>query len=172
MFQEKHSKLIDSLIKWMCKLLSPLLDFSSPCCCCYLVSDWCLTPCDPVDSSLPGTSVHGIFQTRILEWVAVFYSRGFSPPRDRTCVSCIGRQILYYWATREAPTWQYCVQKSSPHWMPIDFSCSSAVREHLKGWRVPPTQVLGAGTQATVSLPASHPQSASITLAELWELAQ
>ena len=56
--------------------------------------------------------------------------------------------------------------------MPIDFTCSSAVREHLKGWWVPPIQALGARTQATVSLPASHPQSASITLAELWELAQ
>ena len=43
----------------------------------------------------------GIIQARILEWVAIFFSRGSSQPRDRTCVSCIGRRILYHWATRE-----------------------------------------------------------------------
>ena len=59
---------------------------------------------NPMDCSLPGSSVHGIFQARILEWVANSFSRGFSQPRDQTfisCVSCIGRQILYHWATRE-----------------------------------------------------------------------
>ena len=55
--------------------------------------------CDPVDSSLPGFSVQGIFQARILEWVAISISsfRGSSPPRDRTCVSsvsCVGRWAL------------------------------------------------------------------------------
>ena len=49
----------------------------------------------------PGSSVHGISQTRILEWVAISCSRGSSRPRDQTCISCIDRQILYYWATRE-----------------------------------------------------------------------
>ena len=62
----------------------------------------CLTRCDPMDYSPPGSSVHGILQARILEWVAIFSSRGSSQPRDRTCVSYIGRQILYYRATREA----------------------------------------------------------------------
>ena len=50
------------------------------------------------DYSLSGSSVNGIFQARILVWVATAYFRGFSPPRDQTpvsCVSCIGRQILY-----------------------------------------------------------------------------
>ena len=45
-----------------------------------LVTQLCLTPWDPMDSSLPGSSVHGIFQARILEWVAVFFSRGSSRP--------------------------------------------------------------------------------------------
>ena len=45
----------------------------------------------------------GILQARILEWVATPSSRGFSPRRDWNCISCVGRQILYYWATREAP---------------------------------------------------------------------
>ena len=41
-------------------------------------------------------AVHGISQARILEWVAISFSRGSSQPRDGTCVSCIGRQILYH----------------------------------------------------------------------------
>ena len=57
--------------------------------------------CDPMDCSPPGSSVHGIFQARILEWVAISFSRGTSPPRAWTWVSCIGRQVLYHWATRE-----------------------------------------------------------------------
>ena len=52
---------------------------------------------DPVDSSPPGSSVHGIFQARILEWVASAFSRGSFPAGDRTqvsCTSCTGRQIF------------------------------------------------------------------------------
>ena len=45
--------------------------------------------CDPIDYSLPGSSVHGIFQARVLEWVAISFSRGSSQPRDRTRVSHI-----------------------------------------------------------------------------------
>ena len=47
-----------------------------------------------MDCSLPGRSVHGILQARILEWVIISFSRGSSPPRDGTCVSCIGRWIF------------------------------------------------------------------------------
>ena len=43
------------------------------------------------DCSLSGSSVHGISQARILEWIAIFFSRGSSRPRDQTCLSCIGR---------------------------------------------------------------------------------
>ena len=60
-----------------------------------LVAQSCLTLCDPVDCSLPGSSVHGIFQARMLERVAMPSSRGSSQPRDGThvsCVSCIRRQ--------------------------------------------------------------------------------
>ena len=45
---------------------------------------------------------HGISQAGILEWVAIFFSRGTSWPRDQTCVSFIGRQILHHWATWKA----------------------------------------------------------------------
>ena len=58
---------------------------------------------DPMGYSPPGSSVHGISQARILEWVAISFSRGSSRPRDWTRISCIGRQILYHWATWEAP---------------------------------------------------------------------
>ena len=52
--------------------------------------------CDPMDWSPPGSSVQGIFQAKILEWVAISFSRGSSQHRDRTCIACIGRWILYH----------------------------------------------------------------------------
>ena len=52
------------------------------------------TLCDPVDYSLPGSSVHGILQARILEWVAIPFSRGSSQPRDRTQVSRIAGRFF------------------------------------------------------------------------------
>ena len=54
-----------------------------------LVTQSCPTLCDPKDCSLPGSSVHGILQARILEWGAICFSRGSSQPRDRTQVSYI-----------------------------------------------------------------------------------
>ena len=60
---------------------------------CVLSLQLCLTLCKPVDCSSPASSVHGILQARILEWVAMPSSRGSSQPRDWTCVSyvsCIG----------------------------------------------------------------------------------
>ena len=54
-----------------------------------LVTQLCPTPCDPMDYSPPGSSVHGIFQIRIPELVAIPFSRGSSPPRDQTHISCI-----------------------------------------------------------------------------------
>ena len=63
-------------------------------CCCCEVAQPCPTLCSPTDCSLPGSSVHGIFQTRILEWVAVSFSRGPSRPRDRTWVfHFVGRRF-------------------------------------------------------------------------------
>ena len=59
----------------------------------------CQTLCNPMGCSLPGSSVHGVLQARILEWVAISFSRGPYWPRDQTQVSCIGRQILYGRAT-------------------------------------------------------------------------
>ena len=75
------------------------------------VAQSCLTLCYPMGCSLPGSSVHGIFQARILEWVAISFSRVSSQPRKRTpifWVTCIGRQVplnpvrfwKYFWALR------------------------------------------------------------------------
>ena len=61
-----------------------------------LVAQSCLSLCDPVDCSLPVSSVHGILQARILEWVPISFYRGSSQPRDGSSVSCTGRWILYH----------------------------------------------------------------------------
>ena len=61
-----------------------------------LVAQLCLTLCDPMDCSLPGSSVHGILQARILERVVISCSRGSSWPRDGTHISCPGRRVLYH----------------------------------------------------------------------------
>ena len=61
--------------------------------------------CNPMDYSLPGCSVHGNSQARILEWVTISYSRAPSQPRGQThisCASCLGRRVLYQCATWEA----------------------------------------------------------------------
>ena len=62
-------------------------------------SQSCPTPCSPMDCIPPGSSVLGTSQARILEWVAASFSRGSSWLRDRACISCIGRRILYLWVT-------------------------------------------------------------------------
>ena len=74
-----------------------------------LVTQLCLTLCDPVDCSLPGFSPHGLLKARILGWVAMPSSRGSSQPRDRTPVTRIAGRFFTIWATREAlqaPSWE------------------------------------------------------------------
>ena len=64
-----------------------------------LVTQSCLTLCDPLDCSPPGSSIHGIFQARILEQVAISFARGIFLTRDRThvsCVSCIAGRFLIH----------------------------------------------------------------------------
>ena len=65
------------------------------------VAQSCLTLCHPMDCSLPGSFVCGILQARILEWVAISFSRRSSQPRDGTWVSCIAGRCFTIWATRE-----------------------------------------------------------------------
>ena len=63
-------------------------------CVCLLVTQMCLTVCNPMDCSLSGFSVHGILQARILEWVAISFSERSSRPRDRTQVSYIAGRFF------------------------------------------------------------------------------
>ena len=63
--------------------------------------------CDPMDCSLPGFSVHGVFQARVLLWGAIAFSRGSSWPRDRTQVSCIAGRCFTLWAVRYWGEGQY-----------------------------------------------------------------
>ena len=72
-----------------------------------LVTQLCLTLCDPLDCSPPGSSVHEILQARILEWEAILFSRGSTQPRNRTWVFCIVGRFFTIWNTREALDGQY-----------------------------------------------------------------
>ena len=66
------------------------------------VAQLCPTLCNPKDCSLPGSSVHGIFQARVLEWFAISFSRGSSQPRDLAQVSCTVSRPFSIWATSES----------------------------------------------------------------------
>ena len=63
------------------------------------VTQSCPTLCNPMDYSLPGSSVHGIFQARTLEWTAISFSRGSSQPRNRTQVSSTAGRFFTNWAS-------------------------------------------------------------------------
>ena len=88
-----------------------------------------------MDCSPSGSSAHGIFPGKIMEWIAIPFSRGSPQSRDQTWVSCIGNQILYPWDTLEAHYWDCCcsVAKSCPTlWDPMDHSTPGfPVRHHL-----------------------------------------
>ena len=83
------------------------------------VAQSCLTLCDPVDCSLPGSSLHGILQARVLEWGAIAFSRGSSWPRDWTRVSCIPGRCFNLWATREGQFTLRHLPVLALSWLPI-----------------------------------------------------
>ena len=66
------------------------------------VTQSCWMLCDPMDCSLPGSSVHGILQARIFEWVAIAFSRGSSWPRNRAQISCMAGRFFTVWSIKEA----------------------------------------------------------------------
>ena len=84
------------------------------CVCVCLVTQSCPTLCNPVDYSLSGSSVHGILQARVLEWVAMLSSRGSSQSGDRTQVSRIESKFCTIWATREAKPPKGCSTVAPP----------------------------------------------------------
>ena len=81
------------------------------CVSCSVVSDSLL----PLGYSLPGSSVHGIFQARVLEWVAISFSRRSSQLRDWTWVSCIAGWFFTVWVTREVTSNEYNLREWRPH---------------------------------------------------------
>ena len=93
--------------------------------CCAKSLQSCPTLFDPMNP--PGSSVHGILQARILEWVAMPSSRGSSPPRDETCisyVSCISRRVLYHWCHLGSPHITSYAPKCPchhSHWLFLNF---------------------------------------------------
>ena len=92
----------------------------------------CPTLCDPVDWSLPASSVHGVLQARILEWVAMPSFRGSSQPRDWTqasCISCTAGKFFTNWATWEAPYLFLVNSKQSMKW---GYSCPPSNYLHLQ----------------------------------------
>ena len=90
-------------IKWMNleNMLSEISQTQKNKYCEREVAQSCPTLWDPIDCSLPDSSVHGIFQAIVLEWIAISFSRGSSQPRARTRVSCIVDRCFTVWATRE-----------------------------------------------------------------------
>ena len=80
-------------------------------CVCMIVTQSCPTLWDPVHCSPPGSSVHRILQARILQWIAIPFSRVSSWPRDRTRISHIEGRFFTIWATRR--TWKWLIMKMS-----------------------------------------------------------
>ena len=86
-----------------------------------------------MDCSLPGSCLHGVSQARILEWIAISFSRGSSRPRDWTPLSWIVRWILYCWATREAPAQGSIQWILANEWMNLHHASESIehIHKHL-----------------------------------------
>ena len=93
--------------------------------------------CDPMNCSPPGSSVHGILQARILEWVAISFSRGSSRPGDQTRVSHIAGRHFTLWATREAIV---CSKTGLHASLPTDVSTWKSKQCHT--CFVPPMELL------------------------------
>ena len=104
-----------------------------------VISEWvllaqsCPTLCDPTDSSPPGSSVHGILQVRILQWVAISFSRGSSQIRHQMWVSCIANRFFTIWATREAPI-MWWASSNSLQALVANSEISSYRRILTQGW--------------------------------------
>ena len=135
-----------------------------------LVAKLCPTLCDSIDGSLPGSSVHGISQARILEWVVISFSRGSSRLRNWTHISCIGRQIFLPLSHQGSPAGQYKVANCATQpsvknvcprgWGPRGFRITH--HDHGAQW-VPAGRFWGGG-QVNPLCPNTHTQHVDCSL--------
>ena len=103
------------------------------------VAQSCVTLCNPMDCSPLSSSVHRILQARILEWVAILFSRGSSQSRNQTQVFCIAGRFLTVWATREATisiTFRSVRVALISFWWNTDFDLLSYLLWGRDGWRL------------------------------------
>ena len=114
---------------------------------CQVVSN----SCDPMDCSLPGSSVHGILQARIVEWVATSFSRGSSWLRNRTWVSCIAGRWFTDWAMGEAQSSIVNENEREGIWVCFQFSSVQSL-SHVRLFATPWT----AAHQASLSISNSR----------------
>ena len=121
-----------------------LLDFCKNmfCCCCLVAKSRLTLLWPPLNCRPPGFSVHGISQARILEWIAISFSRGSSRLRDWIHISCIGRQVLDHWATRE----ELCFTSFLSL---IDYAKDFNSVDHNKLWKI--LKEIGIGDLASPS---------------------
>ena len=89
--------------------------------------------CHPMDCSLPGSSVHGVLQARILEWVVISLSKGSSQPSNRTQVSCIPGRFFTYWTTydRRPPRYYTVRLKMFPVFLCVCLLCIICVKSTI-----------------------------------------
>ena len=99
-----------------------------------LVAQSCLTLCNPMDCSPPGSSFHGTLQARILEWVTIPFSRGSSQPRGQNWVSCTAGRFFIVWVTRVALFYICACLSFSITFSVTDFLTKASVTLLLLGW--------------------------------------
>ena len=87
-----------------------------------------------MDYILPGSSVHGVLQARILEWVAISFSRGSSWPRDQTWVSCMAGGFFTHWATKEAKMKVRVTQSCPTLCNLMDYRVQGVLQARILGW--------------------------------------
>ena len=114
-----HNSPLFSPFSWYGKTLLQMANFLSVwvpewliCVCVCVPAQSCMTLCDPLDRSPPASSVHGVFQARVLEGVVVSFSRGSSRPRDGSYIFSTGRQTLNCCTTWEAGMTAVCRVKN------------------------------------------------------------
>ena len=95
-------RILKTEILWQAHMVAKL---GLNCFLCYSLNQSCPNFCDPIDCSPPGSSVHGVLQARILEWVAIPFSRESSQPKCWTWVSCLVGRRFTVWATKESAWW-------------------------------------------------------------------